>query len=78
VVSVPNAVAHAVARVDRLRARLTGAKPLLTPDRVRELSQADWTCDDSRARRELGYESRVALAEGLRETARWYREQGWV
>ncbi|MDT8436652.1 MAG: NAD-dependent epimerase/dehydratase family protein [Gemmatimonadota bacterium] len=28
-----------------------------------------------KARRVLGYEPRVALAEGLRETARWYREE---
>jgi nucleoside-diphosphate-sugar epimerase len=32
--------------------------------------------DISKARRLLGYEPRVALDEGLRNTARWYRERG--
>ena len=31
-----------------------------------------------RARKELGYEPRVALDEGLRRTAGWYRQQGYL
>lgn len=32
--------------------------------------------DTTRARQELGYAPRVELAEGIRRTAAWYREQG--
>ncbi|MDP1571241.1 MAG: NAD-dependent epimerase/dehydratase family protein [Vicinamibacterales bacterium] len=32
--------------------------------------------DTARARQELGYAPRVELAEGIRRTAAWYREQG--
>jgi nucleoside-diphosphate-sugar epimerase len=31
-------------------------------------------CDIEAARRDLGYEPRVPLAEGLARTVRWYRE----
>lgn len=31
-----------------------------------------------RAKRELGYEPKVGLAEGLRRTAEWYRENGYL
>jgi nucleoside-diphosphate-sugar epimerase len=31
-----------------------------------------------KARRELGFEPRVPLAEGLRQTAVWYREHGYL
>lgn len=34
--------------------------------------------DISRARQELGYEPEVGLDEGLRATADWYRQQGWL
>ena len=71
-------LATAAAHMSRFLARLTGSKPLLTPERVRDLQQADWSCDDSRARAELGYRSAVTLAEGMRETARWYAAQGWL
>ncbi len=34
--------------------------------------------DTARAQRELGYEPRVPLDEGLRITADWYRARGWL
>ena len=34
--------------------------------------------DATRARQELGFAPAVDLAEGVRRTADWYREQGWL
>lgn len=34
--------------------------------------------DISRARRELGFAPKVALADGIRRTLAWYREHGWL
>jgi nucleoside-diphosphate-sugar epimerase len=34
--------------------------------------------DTTRARNELGFNPRVDLDEGIRRTAAWYREQGWL
>jgi dihydroflavonol-4-reductase len=34
--------------------------------------------DISRARRELGYEPRVGLWQGIERTLNWYRESGWI
>jgi nucleoside-diphosphate-sugar epimerase len=34
--------------------------------------------DISRARRELGYNPRVGLTEGIGRTLAWYREHGWI
>ena len=34
--------------------------------------------DISRARRELGYEPRVALRHGIERTLNWYRDHGWI
>jgi nucleoside-diphosphate-sugar epimerase len=34
--------------------------------------------DIGRARRELGFEPRVGLREGIGRTLEWYREQGWI
>ena len=78
VVPIAPALATTAAHVSRLLARLTGSKPLLTPERVRDLRQSDWSCDDSRARSELGYSSATPLAEGMRETAHWYVSEGWL
>jgi dihydroflavonol-4-reductase len=77
-VRVPRAAAAALAAASTWAARLSGGRPLLTRGRVAELACADWTCDPSRARAELGFAPAVPLGEGMRETARWYREQGWL
>jgi nucleoside-diphosphate-sugar epimerase len=34
--------------------------------------------DISRARREIGYDPRVELREGIRRTLAWYRQHGWI
>ena len=77
-VRIPLLLAATAAHASRLLSRASGKRPLLTPERVRDLAQADWTCDDSRARAELGYRSHVRLGEGMRETAEWYRANGWL
>lgn len=78
VIPVPRPLAVSAAVIGRAWSRLTGHKPLLTPDRVAEMTQADWSCDDSRARSELGYKSEIPLERGLAETAEWYRSVGWL
>jgi dihydroflavonol-4-reductase len=70
--------ADVVAKVERLRGIVLGGKPMITPDRLLELSQNDWTCSDARARLDLDYESHVSLAEGIASTAEWYRTNGWL
>ena len=56
---------------------LVGVTPPLFPRR------ADWYRQErafqiEKARHELGYEPRVGLAEGLRRTAEWYWEEGYL
>ena len=78
VIAVPGTIADAISRAERLRGIVMGSKPLLTPDRAIELSQTDWTCDDTHARLDLDYESAISLPEGMAATAKWYRENGWL
>jgi len=78
VISVPSFLADGLSRLEVLRASIFGSKPLLTPDRIVELSQSSWICDDTRARLDIDYESHIALPDGLKMTADWYRAQGWL
>ncbi len=78
VIPVPAPFVRGAGHAARIWARITGAKPLLTPERSWDLVQQSWTCDDARARGDLHYQPQVGLAEGMRVTAAWYREQGWL
>ena len=78
VIAIPSSLADMISRADVFRSSFIGAKPLLTPDRILELTQANWTCDDTRARLDIDYESSISLPEGLKSTADWYRSQRWL
>ncbi|MGH9423125.1 MAG: NAD-dependent epimerase/dehydratase family protein, partial [Thermoanaerobaculia bacterium] len=70
-ISVSPGVADFVARFEQVRGMVMGGKPFITPDRLTELFQTDWTCSDARARLDLEYEPQVPLAEGMQLTAAW-------
>lgn len=69
---------EAVAALGGIGARLTGRPFLLNEQKVQELKQRCWLCDASKARRELGFVAQVDLPAGFAQTARWYRQQGWL
>jgi nucleoside-diphosphate-sugar epimerase len=58
--------------------RMTGKVTALNNDKFNILKQRNWRCDIQPAIKELGYEPKVKLAEGVRRTIQWYKEQGWL
>ena len=58
--------------------RLTGKVTALNNDKYHILKQRNWRCDIEPARRELGYEPKVKLEEGVRRSIKWYKENKWL
>lgn len=58
-------------------ASLIGFYPVLNREKAGEMI-LEWTCDDSKARRELRYSPGVSLQEGLEQTLNWYRKHHWL
>jgi len=77
-VVVPEGLLPAIAAAAGLQAKLTGQPALLNDQKLIELRQRYWVCSAEKARRELGFEARYDLATGVRLTAQWYRENGWL
>jgi hypothetical protein len=61
-----------------LFARATGTATLLAPDKAAELLAPAWTCSSAALRRDAGWTAAIPLAQGLPETAAWYRSAGWL
>jgi len=57
---------------------LTGHVTALNNDKYHILRQRNWRCDIGPARRELGYEPRFTLEQGVPLTIKWYKENGWL
>lgn len=58
--------------------RLQSKPALLNWDKVREMKQPSWLCSSALAQKELGYTPMISLSQGVEQTARWYRDQGWL
>ena len=58
--------------------RLTGKVTALNNDKYNILKQRNWRCDIKPARRELGFEPKVQLKEGVKTTIKWYKDNGWL
>ncbi len=58
--------------------RLTGRKLPLNRKLARQLLAPAWTCSGAKAERLLGFHPRRDLADSIRRSAQWYREQGWL
>ena len=77
-ITVPDALLSGLALLIRPLERFARRPLLLNTQKIREMQEHYWVCDVSKARRELGFIPRVPLEQGVRETARWYRKQGWL
>jgi nucleoside-diphosphate-sugar epimerase len=65
---IPAGLLRTAGRVNLLGARLFGYRPMLTPGKVRELTHADWVCDDEPLRTAIGWRPIFPLAEGMQRT----------
>lgn len=51
---------------------------IVNKDKLTEIGYKDWTCDPSKAGRELGFSAKIKLREGIKWTADWYRIHQWL
>jgi nucleoside-diphosphate-sugar epimerase len=56
----------------------SGGAGILNSDKLKELRHNNWVCDPGRARRELGFSTKISLKEGIKWTADWYRIHQWL
>lgn len=75
---LPGAVAQAAAMANVARCRLSGATPLVTPDKLREIRHPDWVCWNDALTLATDWRPRIGIEEGFRRSVAWYRAEGWL
>ncbi len=65
-IRVPAAVLRLLARINWVLSGMLGYAPMLTPGKVRELTQKAWVCDNATFGRITGWTPAVGLREGAR------------
>jgi hypothetical protein len=75
IISSPGMMLRLVARADQL---FRGPKAKLTVDRAAYFAHRDWVVSQKRAPPPDLWQAAVPTDQGLKETADWYRAQGWL
>jgi nucleoside-diphosphate-sugar epimerase len=76
--SLPTAAVWPIARALEIVAAIRNVAAIFNRERLREMSQKRWVCDAREVIEDTGYQPAYALARGVRETAEWYKEVGWL
>jgi nucleoside-diphosphate-sugar epimerase len=76
--TLPGPLVRGLLGVAGAAARAVGRAPLLDGDKANELLAPGWACSSQALRRDAGWAAEIPLDEGLAETARAYREAGWL
>jgi len=77
-VHVPLAFARFSAVLSEAGALVSGKPTQFSRQKVAEMAQRYWTISAKAARDDFGFECRYDLSRGLEETAKWYKDNGWL
>ncbi len=58
--------------------RITGKISALNNDKYQILKQRNWRCNIQPTVDELGYKPEYDLKRGVKETIKWYKDEGWL
>ena len=75
---IPFFVLDGVATCTEVVSRITRRAPTLNRQKMLELKQPFWICDSTKAEEQFGYRPLYVLEKGIKETAEWYLENGWL
>lgn len=78
VMPLPRPFHLVVGGLSQFGGRLVGRPVTLSIDKMREAAVTSWAVSGEKAQSQLGFAPAKPLAERLRQTAAWYREQRWL
>ena len=75
---LPHSLIYSIAAVAQFFSMFSSKAATLNIEKARDFVQTYWTCDISKAERELGYRQEYSLDEGLKRTIDWYLAEKWL
>ncbi len=77
-VRVPKPLVFLIAGISEIASKFKSKPSVLNYEKAHDLTQDNWCCDVTKAKTELGYRQKVTLAEGVKETIKWYLDNKWM
>jgi dihydroflavonol-4-reductase len=77
-VKVPHSVVYSIAVIAQFFAMFSSKPATLNIEKAKDITRKYWTCDTTKAIRELGYHQEISIEEGIKRTCDWYKEMKWI
>ncbi len=77
-VRVPEFIVVIVAALYNLIDLFSRKPSVFNFEKSKDMIADAWICDISKAKNELGFQQKITLEEGVKETFKWYKEAGWI
>ena len=77
-IKFPVPLAYTAAAISEIIGKLKNNPGVFNRQRFRELKQAAWVADSTKAKERLHFTPQYSLQKGVEETINWYLEHGWL
>lgn len=77
-IKVPHAIVFSIASVAQFFSAFSSNPATLNIEKAKDITQALWTCDTSKAVKELDYHQKISIEEGIKRTVDWYKKMKWI
>jgi nucleoside-diphosphate-sugar epimerase len=77
-IRLPHALVYNVAVFTEFFSLFSPHAATFNIEKARDFVQKNWTCDVTKAKKELGYHQAISLEAGITRTIDWYRSMKWL
>ena len=78
IIKVPHFLVYAIASVAQFFAIFSSKPATLNIEKAKDITRQYWTCDTSKAMRDLGYRQKISIEDGIKRTCDWYKQMKWI
>ena len=77
-IKVPHFAVYTIAAVAQLFSVFSSKPATINIEKAKDITQKEWICDTSKAKKELGYRQKIPIEEGIKRTCNWYKDMKWI
>jgi dihydroflavonol-4-reductase len=77
-VKVPHSIVYSLAAIAQFFAMFSSKPATLNIEKAKDITRRYWTCDTSKAIKELGYRQNISVEDGVKRTCDWYKQMKWI
>jgi dihydroflavonol-4-reductase len=77
-IKIPHSLVLTIAGLSGSIGKITGKPRVFNYEKGVDFIQNYWICSIDKAKRDFGFRPLIELEDGMKQTAIWYKEQGWI